>query len=880
MRPLKLTVEGFNSFVDEQVADFEAAGADNLFCVAGPTGSGKTSLLDGMILSLYPAHSERGNIVDYVNLRRDSARLTFAFELCGEIFTTERIISRKGKNSFLLSRGGEPLCEGSAAFAFLRDKIGLEVNEFTNVVVLQQGEFAKFLKAGKRDRLALIAKLFDLYKYNDLYTAFNARAGELRVACEAESKFLESVSATDESVAALTERVDALSAAKAAAEKNAAERRAALDRIAAAREAFLAEEKIRAELVKLRAELADAEARLSKGEKLLAELIENEKELAAREKSRDGLVRELALIEEGEKKAAAIAARREKLAADKAELARGKEELAKAGAALAALAETRAKEEKKLLDGAIKAGLTSAGEAEIAAAIGDCGHRLDEAAAAEKNAVRAAENNARTKAENDKLLAEWANFGACHARLIEEENAARIAAESAAKEYESAADRSAAARLAAGLKRGDRCPVCGGIVEKTSAHCEEDDLAALKKRRDDTAADYAKASRLLAESKANLAAVTARKENAEKRMAETGAEEEEARKKLAAYDLAAIERKRAALNDLAAAAAALSNLAARENEAKAAREKRESELTAVAKAVAEREGELAEEEKGMRPPDANRANDLRSALAALTCERAEMDEKKRSYSERLAELDREASALRGKIKANEESIKGAPKAEEEEVTLARAEAEKADREKVECAASLAAAAAELARDKKDLSDKKARAAELDKLEKERETYDKLVKLFYRNAFTEFVAAEYVAEFTRAASEKLRLLTGGKYSLEYDEDKGEFFVSDFLAGNIRRSVKTLSGGETFLASLALAIAISEELSHSRSFDFFFIDEGFGTLSPDMLDTTMQALTRLSRDTLVGMITHRGELIECIPSVIKVVPPDGERGSTIE
>ena len=142
-----------------------------------------------------------------------------------------------------------------------------------------------------------------------------------------------------------------------------------------------------------------------------------------------------------------------------------------------------------------------------------------------------------------------------------------------------------------------------------------------------------------------------------------------------------------------------------------------------------------------------------------------------------------------------------------------------------------------------------------------------------------MAAEYVKDFTVTASEKLGELTGGKYSLEYEEKSGEFFVVDFLAGNERRSVKTLSGGETFLASLSLAIAISRDIARDKNFDFFFIDEGFGTLSPDALDAVTAALDTLSRDTLVGVITHRSELIERIGSIVNVIPATEETGSRI-
>ena len=79
MRPSRLTIEGINSFIEPQTVDFEAAGADNLFCISGSTGSGKTTIIDSIILALYPKHGERGNqIIAYeierVELTEEDAR--------------------------------------------------------------------------------------------------------------------------------------------------------------------------------------------------------------------------------------------------------------------------------------------------------------------------------------------------------------------------------------------------------------------------------------------------------------------------------------------------------------------------------------------------------------------------------------------------------------------------------------------------------------------------------------------------------------------------------------------------------------------------------------------------------------------------------------
>jgi exonuclease SbcC len=124
------------------------------------------------------------------------------------------------------------------------------------------------------------------------------------------------------------------------------------------------------------------------------------------------------------------------------------------------------------------------------------------------------------------------------------------------------------------------------------------------------------------------------------------------------------------------------------------------------------------------------------------------------------------------------------------------------------------------------------------------------------------------------------LSQGRYRLAFEGD--EFFVEDRQNGDERRSVRTLSGGETFLASLALALALSEQIqslavTHRARLESLFIDEGFGNLDPEVLEVAAEALTQLGgQDRMVGVITHVAELAERLPVRIEVRPlPGGSR-----
>ena len=78
---------------------------------------------------------------------------------------------------------------------------------------------------------------------------------------------------------------------------------------------------------------------------------------------------------------------------------------------------------------------------------------------------------------------------------------------------------------------------------------------------------------------------------------------------------------------------------------------------------------------------------------------------------------------------------------------------------------------------------------------------------------------------------------------------------------------------------MAIAISEQIAHNKSYDFFFLDEGFGTLDENAIDTVAAALYKLAEETMVGLVSHRSELVEKIPSHIKVLPATEAEGSRV-
>jgi hypothetical protein len=131
---------------------------------------------------------------------------------------------------------------------------------------------------------------------------------------------------------------------------------------------------------------------------------------------------------------------------------------------------------------------------------------------------------------------------------------------------------------------------------------------------------------------------------------------------------------------------------------------------------------------------------------------------------------------------------------------------------------------------------------------------------------------------QGASVRLLELSSGRYTLDCAHD--DFFVIDHDNARERRRADTLSGGETFLTSLALALQLSEQIQRAAGavrLDSLFIDEGFGTLDPETLVTVSDAIQQLGRGhRMVGIITHVQDLTATLPARIEVVRgPDGSK-----
>jgi exonuclease SbcC len=161
-------------------------------------------------------------------------------------------------------------------------------------------------------------------------------------------------------------------------------------------------------------------------------------------------------------------------------------------------------------------------------------------------------------------------------------------------------------------------------------------------------------------------------------------------------------------------------------------------------------------------------------------------------------------------------------------------------------------------------------AEVQKANKKWEVLNRLIGDATGTEFNKFAQDLSLQRLILLGNKRLKQLND-RYELDRfitGEDKNQLYVIDNHMGGLRRSVKTLSGGETFLMSLALALGLSDLASKNVEINSLFIDEGFGTLDPETLDLTLDTLERLQAESnkTIGIISHVSALKERIQTQI--------------
>ncbi len=187
---------------------------------------------------------------------------------------------------------------------------------------------------------------------------------------------------------------------------------------------------------------------------------------------------------------------------------------------------------------------------------------------------------------------------------------------------------------------------------------------------------------------------------------------------------------------------------------------------------------------------------------------------------------------------------------------------------------------EIERLEKEYRKKEDLLKELSTLQKRSENLKVMTNLFKAAGFVQYVSSIYLRQLCDHANIRFHRMTRNQLSLQLNENN-DFEIIDYLNEGRSRSVKTLSGGQSFQVSLSLALALAESVQANAQSDknFFFIDEGFGTQDLESVNIVFETLTALQKENrIVGIISHVEELKEKIPVALEIVK-DEERGSLI-
>ena len=931
MRPLKLTLSAFGPYAGETVLELEKLGRGGLYLVTGDTGAGKTTLFDAITYALYD-HSS-GGVREGAMLRckyADPKTPTFVeleFEVNGARYTVRRnpeytrpkvrgegFTAEKADATLTYADGRPPVTKAKDVTAAVQEIIGLDYSQFSQIAMIAQGQFTKLLNVSTEERIRIFRKLFRTQRYARLQDRLQEEASRLNQQRTAQNAKLDSLLS---GIRFAPDDPDAATLAALSAQTEPETTLALLDALLARQTA--AQETAAAALKQTETELDDLQQQLGaarQAAQLAAQLTEKQAALAAA----------LPALEAARAESARHAGDAAQLDALAGQVTQAKAALSaydaldalcleqKQAADAAQLARAQAAKKRTQLE-ALAAQLT-ADEQALAAL---------EAAPTQKLALETQEKELAQRGEA--LATLQSRLAACQklaqkARRAQE--AYRTAAEAKAQAHarRDALDKAfldaQAGVLARELTEGAPCPVCGSThhpakaqLPRTAPTQAQVDAA---KQEADTADALAQTASTAAQS-ANAAADEARRSlrrDAESLlpqrftapdgpvqltfalMTTVLAEEADALHTAQAECTAALRQAEA---DCARRTALDADRQTKTRQ-RPALEQAASDADRTAAAQSARADALERQITDQRAalPCPQRA-DAQAALDALEAKRRTF----RTGMEQAEATLRRAQQTHAAAKAAVDALlaqqtaaaKAVPEQPLEVLQARQAELSAARTALREQAQQLAA---QLLPNRTAAENYRAAAAARAALEQRWQWVSALAATAggtltskQKIRLEAYIQMNYLDRILRHANTRLMQMTAGQYELERIGAENQRSQSGLDLGVIdhyngtRRSVKTLSGGESFKASLALALGLSDEVQSAAGgirLDTLFLDEGFGSLDDESLEQAMRVLAGLTEgDRLVGIISHVGALKDRIDRQV-VVRKGRTGGSTVE
>ena len=931
MRPLRLTLSAFGPYAAETTLDLEKLGKGGLYLITGDTGAGKTTIFDAITYALYD-HSSSG-IREGSMLRckyADDKTPTFVeleFEVHGVRYMVRRnpeyqrpkargegMTTEKADATLTYPDDRPPVTKAKDVTAAVQEIIGLDYNQFSQIVLIAQGQFTKLLNASTEERSRIFRKLFRTQRYAQLQERLQAEAAALNQQRTAQNAKLDSLlgglqfSPEDpdaEALRALCAQtvpetaltlLDALTARQAAALE----------------EAGTALQTTEAQLDTVQRQLGAA----AQAQRLAQQLTARQAELAAAKPALD-----------------AARAEADRHAGDAVQLDALTAQVTQAQSALAAydaldalcrqqteardsarLAAAQAQKRRTQLD-SLNAALAAA-ETELSA-LADADTRL--LALQTRSAQLAQRGEALTKLEQ--RLAEC-QHQAKRAHKAQESYRAAAAAQDEARARQNTLERAfldaQAGLLAESLTEGAPCPVCGSThhparallphTAPTQAQVEAARQAAAAADRQAQTASAAAQSALAA---ANEAKISLRRD-AETLLPERFTAPEGTVPLTFALMTNVLAEETAALQTAQADCATQCRQAEadcrRKAQLEADRQAKTRQRPALEQSAAEAdrsaaaqnasadalEGQIAERRAALPYP---RRADAQAALDKLEADRSALRTGMDTAQRRLKQAEQAVAAAEAAVDAltaqQTAAQKELPARSAEELT-AQQTALTAARETLRSREKQLSA--QLLPNRKTAAQYRAAAEARQTLESRWQWVSALAATAggtltskQKIKLEAYIQMNYLDRILRYANTRLMQMTAGQYELERIGAENQRSQSGLDLGVIdhyngtRRSVKTLSGGESFKASLALALGLSDEVQSSAGgirLDTLFLDEGFGSLDEESLELAIRVLSGLTEgDRLVGIISHVGALKDRIDRQV-VVHKARTGGSTVE
>lgn len=915
MRPLHLTISAFNSYSGRTELDMSALGSSGLYLVTGDTGAGKTTIFDAVCFALFgEVSSGRGSETLRSKYAKDNVPtfVELTFEHDGKEYKVKRAprYEKRKRNggTTMTSVTGELTCGNevlAVKFNDVNTKINeilrLNLNQFRQTALIAQGAFAQLLSASTDDRKAILGKIFGTEKYKAFQAKLKERADKLKNSVHAVeleiASCIKSLTCNADMAPALDELkklslpeqdmvLDFISECHAFDEQKKSELAEKLSELKLGLSEIIGRIKQAEEAEKIRKALKKTKEKLTAAEALFTEARDEKEKLPQIRLKCDELQKQAAQTE-------AALPQYDRLDEIKRTLSKTQKELKNEEKAL----ETLRKEFLSLNSeiGALEQELAALGEiqtAELELSL----EKLNN----EKSGFENIERMAREFAESTKNLDKLQKT---YTKCTSEFQAANDEYESRRLDFFNAA----AGILAEELKEGEPCPVCGSTshphkAQKHSSAPTEEELKELKrvsdakrKKSEKAAADAERAKGAKKEKENALSEllnllmpeteITDAKENAEHRLQELGA-----KISAAACELEEAKRKserKCEISDILPSK-------------KARKDALHEEIAEGEKAVAVKAESLKASEKAQSEIalEFKSKKEAQKHITALLDEKEALEKEIASAEKNFAEAEKNLAALKSERQTLEKQIENVP-----DMSLKDEERRREENEAASSAVAKSISETELREDKNSEAEKMIRKLYAD-YKTQSEEYIAVNALSSAasgsntNAKIEletYVLTSYFDNILAFANRRLLRMTNNQYELVRSDPSGgrsrnglDLNVCDHFNGGKNgdvRSVKTMSGGESFMAALSLALGMSDAVQNENGgikIDTMFIDEGFGSLDQNALKEALDVLCQLAADDgghrLVGIISHVEDLRSRIEKQIVVRKNGTYSGST--